>query len=65
MIGTQLSTAEMPIKVLFFQVDGDIDPGRISQRLIDAEDGGTQDIWNPEHGREVMVTRLERRAAGE
>ncbi len=60
LIGAQQSTAEVPIEMFIFQVDGDVDPARIGQRHIDAEDGGIQEIMNPEHGREVVVTRLER-----
>jgi len=60
LLGAQLPTAEAPIKMFVFLVDGDIDPSRIGQRFIDAEDGRNQDILNPKHGREVVVTRLER-----
>ncbi len=60
LIGAQQPTAEVPIEMFVFQVDGDVDPARIGQRHIDAEDEGIQEIMNPEHGREVVVTRLER-----
>ena len=61
LIGKLLMTAESPIQLMIFEADGEVDPERIYQRNIDGDETGTQDILNPDHGRELMVTRLERR----
>ena len=60
LLGVRLQNANRPIELFAFQVDGDVDPARIGQKGIDREDPGPQDIMDPEHGREVVVTRLER-----
>jgi len=65
LFGKLLTTAETPIQLMVFEADGVVDPDRICQRNIDGEETGTQDILNPDHGREVVITRLERRAVDE